>query len=92
MSGPQMSGSQLHIYPYSHNFIFLCIEIFRFYISQSEMSQVQVKLEKLEEAEEKAKTAIQAIQQEIDESAKVMVAQNAEDQKQKEELEVCISI
>jgi hypothetical protein len=55
------------------------------------MNQVQVKLEKLEEAEEKAKTTIQAIQQEIDESAKVMVAQNAEHQKQKEELEVCMA-
>jgi hypothetical protein len=52
------------------------------------MSQIQ--LEKLKEDEEKAKTTIQAIQQEIDESTKIMASQNAEHQKQQEELEVCI--
>jgi hypothetical protein len=54
------------------------------------MSQIHLQLEKLKEAEEKAKTTIQAIQQEIDESAKIMASRNAEHQKRKEELEVGI--
>jgi hypothetical protein len=54
------------------------------------MSQIQLQLEKLKEVDDKAKTTIQAIQQEIDESTKVMASQNAEHQKQQEELEVCI--
>jgi hypothetical protein len=54
------------------------------------MSQVQLQLAKLKELEEKAKPIIQAIQHEIDESAKEMATQNAEHQKRKEELEVGI--
>jgi hypothetical protein len=51
------------------------------------MSQIQLHLEKLNEIEGKAKITIHAIQQEIDESAKKMVTQNAEHQKRKQELE-----
>jgi hypothetical protein len=54
------------------------------------MGQVQSEKLKEVEVEEKAKSTIQPIQQEIDESAKAMASQNAEHQKQKEELEVCI--
>jgi FtsZ-binding cell division protein ZapB len=54
------------------------------------MSQILLKLEKLEEVEKTAKSTIQAIQQEIDESAKQMATQNAEYQKQKQALEVGI--
>jgi hypothetical protein len=50
----------------------------------------KVQLEKLKEAEKKAKPIIQAIQEKIDESAKVMATRNAEHQKQISELEVFI--
>jgi hypothetical protein len=51
-------------------------------------------LEKLEETEKTTtKPSIQAIQQNMDDSAEEMTAiQNAQDQNQKQELEVCISI
>jgi predicted house-cleaning noncanonical NTP pyrophosphatase (MazG superfamily) len=46
-----------------------------------------MQLEKLVEAEKKTKPIIQAIQEQIDESAKEMASQNAEHQKRKQELE-----
>jgi chromosome segregation ATPase len=51
------------------------------------MSHILLQLQKLEEAETNAKTTIQRIQQQIDESAKQMTTENAEYQKQKQELE-----
>jgi hypothetical protein len=61
---------------------------------QINQEEANAQLEIAEETEKQtAKPIIQAIQQEIDESAEEMMAiQNAEDQKQKQELEVCISI
>jgi hypothetical protein len=47
-------------------------------------------LEKLKGTEDMAKSIIHRIQQKIDESTKVMATQNAEYQKQKQELEVGI--
>jgi hypothetical protein len=56
-----------------------------------QINQATAQLEKLKVAEEKkAKTIIQVIQRKIDESAKEMATQNAEYQKQKQELEVSI--
>jgi chromosome segregation ATPase len=49
-----------------------------------QINQAKEQLEKLKETEEKA---IQAIQQNIDESAKEMAAQHAEFEKQKQELD-----
>jgi hypothetical protein len=58
-----------------------------------QINQATAQLEKLKVAEEKkAKTIIQVIQRKIDESAKKMATQNAEYQKQKQELEVSIGI
>jgi hypothetical protein len=54
------------------------------------MSQVLLKVEKLEEVEATAKSTIHAIQQEINKSANELANQNAEYQKQKQELEVGI--
>jgi hypothetical protein len=54
-----------------------------------QINQVKAQLEKLKVAnEEKAKTTTQVIKQKIDDPAKEMVAQNAEHQRQKQELEV----
>jgi hypothetical protein len=61
---------------------------------QINQEKANAQLEKLEETDKKTtKPIIQAIQQNMDDSAEQMTAiQNAQDQKQKQELEVCISI
>jgi chromosome segregation ATPase len=60
--------------------------------AKAQLEKLKVAEEKLKEAEANVKPIIQEIQQNIDESAKEMATQNAEHQKQKEELEVGIRI
>jgi uncharacterized protein YlxW (UPF0749 family) len=57
-----------------------------------QMNQVNAQLEKLKEAEENAKSAINDIQQKVDEYAKEMATQNAEHKERIGELEVGIGI